>query len=68
MEISLCPLAPCLWEWVMTGEGSEECFILDEVESFARSIAEEYNIKMTGSYNPYRVRISNEDFSDCRHI
>ena len=42
--------------------------MLDEIEAYAREVADEYDIKLTGSYNPYKVGISDADFWDARHI
>lgn len=68
IEFFLCPLAPALWDRIENDVDSDQFFILDELEEFATETAKEYGIKITGSYNPYQVGISNADFWDSRHI
>ena len=66
IELFLCPLAPALWDRI-EGEISEYHMVSD-LEVFAREIAGRYGLKITGSYNPYTLGISNEDFYDSRHV
>lgn len=68
IEFFLCPLCPTLWDRLAIGITDCQYYILDEIESHVREIAGKYNIKVTGSYNPYTVGISDEDFWDSRHI
>lgn len=60
----LPPLCPSLWN-----KCSEDVTpILWEVEAFAQEMAEKYELKMVGSYNPYTVGMTDADFYDCRHM
>lgn len=66
VEIFLCPLPPSLWDKVESD--SENIFILDEMTTFTTEMANKYNLKMTGSYNPYDLGMKDEDFYDARHV
>lgn len=66
VEFYLCPLCPTLWERLEADR--DHYFILDEIESFAKEVANDYDIKITGSYNPYNVGVTDADFWDYRHI
>ena len=66
IDLFLCPLSPLLWDRLQSAD--DNYFILDELESFANEIAEKYDLKITGSYNPYNLNVCNEDFYDERHI
>ena len=66
VEFYLCPLCPTLWDRLEAD--SDHYFMLDEIEEYAHEVADEYKIKLTGSYNPYSVGISDADFWDARHI
>lgn len=66
IELYLCPLAPALWERIEAD--TTNYFILDELEVFVREVADTYDLKITGSYNPHNVGISNHDFYDARHV
>lgn len=66
VEFYLCPLCPTLWDRLEAD--SEHYYILDEIEAYAYEVADEYDIKLTGSYDPYIVGISDADFLDARHI
>lgn len=68
VNLFLCPLSPALWDRIKNGDSPEEYYILDELETFANEIAKKYNLKITGSYNPYNLNIKNEDFYDARHL
>lgn len=60
----LCPLCPTLWD-----RCSEETTpILWEVEDFVNEMAEKYDIKVVGSYNPHTYGIADADFYDSRHL
>ncbi|MBR0095551.1 MAG: hypothetical protein IJP88_00020 [Synergistaceae bacterium] len=64
VEIFLCPLAPALWD--AYDENLRP--ILPEAENYCHELASKYNLKLTGSYNPYKVGIRNSDYYDARHI
>ncbi len=64
VELYLCPLAPCLWEKIDLNEYP----ILTELESYAYEMAEKYSLKITGSYNPYLLNITDDKFYDSRHV
>jgi len=68
VEFFLCPLCPTLWDRLETDSPDCQYYILDEIETHVNEIAEKFDIKVTGSYNPYIVGISDEDFWDSRHI
>lgn len=66
VDLFLCPLSPALYDRVM--KEREHYPILEELESYAHGIAEKYDLKITGSYNPHILGIKNEDFYDSRHV
>lgn len=66
VELYLCPLAPSLWNRIDAKE--TEYPILGELENYAISIAKKYDLKITGSYNPYNLDMKDEDFYDARHV
>lgn len=66
VEFYLCPLCPTLWDRIEAD--SEHYYMLDEIEAYAHEIADEYDIKLTGSYDPNKVGVSDADFWDARHI
>ena len=68
IEFFLCPPAPALWDRVTNRKEAQNYYMFDEIEKFANEIAEEYNIKLVGTYNPYNINIQNEDYLDARHI
>ena len=64
VDLYLCPLAPSLWDRI----DQEEYYILSELEAFAHDMAGQYGLKITGSYDPYRMQMTDEDFYDSRHV
>ncbi len=68
VNLYLCPLPPSLWDRIQNDGGLNEYYILDELEIFANEIARKYNLKITGSYNPYNLNVQDEDFYDARHL
>ncbi len=64
VELLLCPLAPSLWDRC----DEEVNGILWETEQFALEMGEKYGLQVTGSYNPYQLGITDEEFYDCRHM
>lgn len=64
VELYLCPLAPSLWERIDLNEYP----ILTELETYAHEMAEKYNLKITGSYNPNLLNITDDKFYDSRHV
>ncbi len=66
IDLFLCPLSPALYDRIM--EEKARYPILDELEGYARGIAEKYDLKITGSYNPHVLNMKNEDFYDSRHV
>lgn len=66
VDLYLCPLAPSLWDRVMAEE--KEYPILKELEKYANHVAKKYDLKITGSYNPYNLKMKDEDFYDARHV
>ncbi|MBE5874884.1 MAG: hypothetical protein E7287_10860 [Lachnospiraceae bacterium] len=64
VDLFLCPLCPTLWD-----RYDEERYpILPQIEAFAHEMADKYGLDVIGSYNPYELGISDEDFHDARHI
>ena len=66
VEFFLCPLCPTLWNRLEANR--EHYFMLDEIEVFAHEVADEYGLKLTGSYDPYKFGISDTDYYDSRHV
>ena len=66
LTLFLSPISPALWDRIENDKS--HYFILDEIEKMANDVAENYGISIIGSYNPYKVGISNSDYWDCRHI
>lgn len=66
VELFLCPLAPSLWDRVEAEEAHYA--ILDEITVFAKEMSNKYDLKITGTYNPYELGIKDEDFYDARHV
>lgn len=64
VELYLCPLAPSLWNRL----DLDEYPVLTEIESYANEIAEKYGLKITGSYNPHILGVTDDKFYDCRHF
>ncbi len=62
--IFLCPLSPALYDLY----DQELRPLLPESEAFILNYAKEHNIRVTGSYNPYSLNMSNSDFYDARHV
>ena len=67
IEFYLCPPAPALYDRI-SGSEAEKYSMPAEIEAFALEVAGKYNIKVTGTYNPYKLGIPNEDYLDSRHI
>lgn len=59
------PFSPLVWDYI---EESGEYPMVEELENFIREYAAEKEIPITGSYDPYEVGCSNEDFQDYRHM
>ena len=66
VEFFLCPVCPALWDRIEAD--NNHFFLLEEIEECAEEIAGDYGIKIIGSFNPYKVGITNEDYWDARHI
>ncbi|MBE6105453.1 hypothetical protein [Anaerovibrio lipolyticus] len=64
VDLYLCPVAPTLWDRI----NNEEYYVLNELEEFAHNMSSKYNLKLTGSYNPYKLGMTNKDFYDSRHV
>lgn len=64
IELFLCPLPPALWDKY----DNEKTPILQELAEYANKLVVKYNLKMTGSYNPYDLGITNAEFYDARHV
>lgn len=66
VELYLCPVSPGLWDRMELE--SNHFFYLKEIERYARDIAKEYGLKLTGSFNAYNLGITKEEFYDARHV
>ena len=66
IEFFYCPICPTLWD--RRAKNADEYFLLEEIEAYGHEIAAEYNIKETGSFNPYNIGITDDDFWDARHL
>lgn len=66
IEITIwkCPLSPALWNEINNNYYN----YYTDLESLLDKIAKEKSLKICGSYNPYKIGISNNDFYDARHI
>lgn len=64
VELFLCPFAPALWDRI----GADHYPMLFQLEKEAARLAEAYHLKVTGSYDPYKVGLGNEHFYDSRHV
>ena len=65
-DLYLCPVAPSLWDRIEEEEA--EYPIIEELEEYANRMAKKYNLKITGSYNPYNLDMEDKDFYDARHV
>lgn len=66
ISLFLCPVPPSIWDILETE--SSNYMLIKETEEFIKGYADELGIKLIGSYNPYIVGISDEDFLDATHI
>lgn len=64
VDLYLFPLAPSLWNRI----DNDEYFILSELEAYAYDVAQRYDLKIEGSYNPYNLHMTDADFYDSRHM
>lgn len=62
--IFLCPFPPALYDLLDQNLRP----LLPELELYIRQYAEQNNIRVTGSYNPHNLNITNSDFYDARHV
>lgn len=60
----ICPFSPALYDLYDLNARP----LLPESEEFFRQCAKERGIRITGSYNPYNIGISDSDFYDSRHV
>ncbi|MCQ2539572.1 MAG: hypothetical protein MJ114_03900 [Acetatifactor sp.] len=65
VDLFLCPLSPSLYDRL---DGAEDYYVLQELEAYAKDVAERYELRMIGSFDPYEVGIKDEDFFDARHV
>ena len=68
IEFYLCPPAPALYDRICDPQESDKYTMFDEIESFALEFAKSHGIKVTGTFDPYKLGIPNEDYLDSRHI
>lgn len=64
VDLYLCPIAPSLWGRI----GSDRYPILFEMEEYAYELAEQYDVRVIGSYDPTVVGVTDADYYDCRHL
>ncbi len=66
VELFLCPMSPSLWDRI--DKDKSHYPILDEISGFAYDMSNKYNLKIIGTYNPYKIGMKDEDFYDARHV
>lgn len=65
VQLWICPLPPSLWDRFDSGKYP----IAAEIEDCMYTLGEKYpEIKVMGSYDPYRYGITDADFYDYRHM
>ncbi len=64
VDLFLCPICPTLWDRL----DENQYPMLWDIEAFANEMAEKYSLKITGSYNPYTLAISDFEYYDSRHV
>ena len=64
VELYLCPISPALWGKLDPNKYP----FFTELEDCMLKLAEKYSLRVIGSYNPYKVGITNADYKDTRHI
>ena len=64
VDLYLCPFAPSLWDRI----SGEQYPILPEMEAYANELAEQYGVRVIGSYDPTVVGVTDADYYDCRHL
>lgn len=65
VKFFLHPFPPSIWDYI---QNSKAFPMIEELDTFIRKYAQENNIPITGSYNPYDLGCKNEDFQDYRHM
>lgn len=68
IEFFLCPPAPALYDRVKNDPDADQYYLFDEIEAFTKDLSLLYDIKITGSYNPYDYGIQDGDYYDPRHM
>ena len=68
IEFFLCPPAPTLYDRLKNDPDADQYYLYDEIEAFAKELSFQYDIKITGSYNPYDYGIQDGDYYDARHM
>lgn len=66
VDLYLCPVAPSLWDRIEAEKMDYP--ILGQLEEYTNNIAKKYDLKITGSYNPYNLGMQDKDFYDSRHV
>ncbi|MDY5817663.1 MAG: hypothetical protein SPK26_06515 [Treponema sp.] len=64
VDIFISPLAPTLYDLFDFNIRP----LLSEGENFVNSYAQEHNIRVIGSYSPYKYGLKDADFYDSRHL
>ena len=64
VDIFLVPLPPALWDRI----NPTQYPFFPELEEYLINTADKYSLRVIGSFNPYKVDITNSDFYDARHI
>ena len=59
------PFPQQVWDYM---EETGNYPLVRETEELGRGVAEAYNIEVIGSYNPYDIGCTTEDFQDYRHL
>ncbi len=64
VDLFLCPICPTLWDRLDESVNP----MLWDIEAFAQEMAEKYNLKIIGTYNPYNINMPDTAFYDSRHV
>ncbi len=66
IDLFMCPVAPALWDRIQSSGENDSIFC--QMEEFAKMISNDYPVSLTGSYDPNKYGLSDEDFIDATHL
>lgn len=64
VDLFLHSFAPALWD--LYDENLRP--FIPELEEYCHTLEKKYSVRVIGSFNPYKVGITNKEFWDARHI